>query len=77
MEQMNLTHLRQHLYKVVDEVIATGNPQFLERKGYRLKIVLESSPKRLDRLTPHADVTDDPDSLAQLSVYEWHDDLPS
>jgi hypothetical protein len=35
-----MTALRSNLFKIVDEIIETGNPVVLERKGYRLKIVI-------------------------------------
>ena len=41
MRPMSLTALRNNLFKIVDEVIKTGNPVELERKGHRLKIVIE------------------------------------
>ncbi len=36
MRPMSLTALRNNLFKIVDEVIKTGNPVELERKGHRL-----------------------------------------
>ena len=47
-DALNATQLRARLYRVLDEVIATGQPQRLVRKGHSLLITLESSPRRLD-----------------------------
>ena len=37
---MPLTYLWQNLYKVVDQVIDTGEPVTIERNGVKLNIVL-------------------------------------
>ena len=49
MRPMSLTALRNNLFKIVDEVIKTGNPVELERKGYRLRIVMEAKKSKLDK----------------------------
>jgi len=70
---ISLTALRNNLFKIVDQIIRTGNPVFLERKGQRLKIVLEEKKSKLDNLKPHDCITGDPDDLVQLKVGEWHE----
>jgi len=71
-EALNATQLRARLYGVLDEVIATGRPQRLVRKGHTLLISLESSPHRLDLdALPRRRATDlSPEELADLS---WED----
>ena len=71
-EAMNATQLRAQIYRVLDEVIATGQPQRLVRKGHRLLITLESAPRRLDLDgLPRRKATDlSPEELAALS---WDD----
>ena len=73
MRPITLTALRNNLFKIVDQVIQTGNPVFLERKGQKLKIVLEEKKSKLDNLKPHNCVTGDPDDLVQVKVGEWHE----
>ena len=41
MASLSLTALRNNLFKIVDEIIKTGNPVEIERNGHRLKIVLK------------------------------------
>ena len=71
MEKMSLTALRNQLFKVVDEVIRTGVPAVIERKGHRLKIVLEEKKNKLDNLESHDCIVGDPDELVALKVGEW------
>ena len=46
------TVLRKNIYAVLDEVLETGNPVEIERKGRRLRIVPDKGISRLDRLEP-------------------------
>ena len=71
MTSMSLTSLRGKLFKVVDEVIRTGIPAQIERKGHRVKIVLEAKKSKLDNLKPHDCIVGDPDNLIALKVAEW------
>jgi PHD/YefM family antitoxin component YafN of YafNO toxin-antitoxin module len=41
MTPISLTALRSQLFKIVDRVIETGIPVEIERRGHKLKIVLE------------------------------------
>jgi hypothetical protein len=62
--------LRQNLYRVLDEVLETGEPVIIDRKGRRLKIMLEA-PRRPELLEPHADyIVGDPDDLIHV---DWSD----
>ncbi len=73
MGPISLTALRNNLFKIVDEVIKTGNPLELERKGHRLKIVLEAKKSKLENLKPHDCIVGNPDELIDLKVAEWHE----
>jgi hypothetical protein len=73
MRPLSLTALRASLFKIVDEVIQTGNPVELKRKGHRLKIVLEERKSKLDNLKPHDCIVGDPDDLVDLKLAEWHE----
>ncbi|MEJ2282145.1 MAG: type II toxin-antitoxin system Phd/YefM family antitoxin [Desulfobacterales bacterium] len=73
MRPISLTALRNNLFKIVDQVIETGNPVLLERKGQKLKIVLEEKKSKLDNLKSHNCITGDPDDLVQVKVGEWHE----
>ena len=73
MRPMSLTALRNNLFKIVDEVIKTGNPVELERKGHHLRIVMEAKKSKLDNLKYHDCIVGNPDELIDLKVAEWHE----
>jgi len=70
---MSLTSLRNNLFKIVDEVIKTGNPVEIERNGHRLKIILEEKKSKLNNLKPHDCIVGDPDDLVHMKVAEWRE----
>ena len=45
----------------------------MERKGHRLKIVIEEKKSKLDNLKPHDCIVGNPDDLIDLKVAEWHE----
>jgi hypothetical protein len=73
MRPISLTALRNNLFKIVDQVIQTGNPVLLERKGQKLKIILVEKKSKLDNLKSHNCITGDPDDLAHVKVGEWNE----
>ncbi len=70
---MSITALRQQLFKVVDQVIATGVPVEIERRGYRVKIVLDEKKSKLANLKTHDCIVGDPDDLLSLDMAEWNE----
>jgi hypothetical protein len=73
MAPMSLTKLRSQLFKVVDELIRTGIPVEIERKGHKLKIVLDKKKSKLENLKTHDCIVGDPDALVHVKVAEWRD----
>ena len=71
MTPISLTALRSQLFKIVDRVIETGMPVEIERKGHKLKIVLEEKKSKLDNLQRRKCIVGDPDDLIDLEVGEW------
>ncbi len=70
---MNASKLREQIYRVLDEVLETGVPVEIERKGRKLMISVADSSRKLDRLVerPGA-VTGNPDDLVTLDwSHEW------
>ena len=68
--------LRANLYRLLDEVLETGVPLEIERKGRRLRILADDPPSKLDRLVPHpGTIVGDPDGIVEIdwSVY-WNPD---
>ncbi len=71
---MSLTasKLRENIYRVLDEVLATGVPVIIERNGRRLRIVAEDAPDKLDRLISRPElIVGDPDDLVDI---DWADE---
>jgi len=71
---MSLTALRQQLFTVVDQVIATGVPVEISRKGYVVKIVLENKKSKLENLVSHDCILGDPEELVKLTAAEWNEE---
>lgn len=69
--------LRQNIYRLLDEVVETGQPLVIERKGHRLKVVCQDEGSKLERLVRHDCVVGDPEELVHLDWSgEWQHDLP-
>lgn len=64
MAHMNATKLRTNLYAVLDEVLETGKPVEIIRKGRRLRIVPDQPVRKTDNLVPHPGTLDDPEAIA-------------
>ena len=68
------TDLRKHIYAILDEILETGKPVEIERKGRRLRIVAVSESHPLDQLPEIPDLikgnADDLDSIHWDS--EWN-----
>ena len=71
MGSISLTALRSNLFKIVDEIIKTGNPVEIERNGHRLKIVLEENRSKLANLKPRDCIVGNPDDLIQIRHAIW------
>lgn len=48
--KLTASKLRENIYRILDQVLQTGKPVEIKRKGETLKIVAESSPKKTSRL---------------------------
>ena len=65
MRKLSATKLRESLYAVLDDVLRTGIPAVIERKGRRIRIVVDS-PGRLDRLERHDAIVGSVDDLVHI-----------
>ncbi len=64
--------LRENIYRILDEVLLTGEPVEIERNGRRLRIIADDAPGRLDRLVRRDDVVvGDSDDFVHL---DWSDE---
>lgn len=68
---LTISKLRADIYRIVDEVLRTGQAVEVERKGRVVRIVPVSQGRRIDGLTPHPGaVVGDPEELVHL---DWSD----
>jgi hypothetical protein len=73
--RITASKLRENVYKILDQVLESGTPVEIERRGRRLRIVpADHAPgRKLDRLEPHPDaIVGDPEDLVHLDwSSEW------
>jgi len=69
----SVSKLRANLYRVLDQVLESGTPVEIERKGKLLKIVPAEQGDKLANLKPHPDYMKcDPESLVHMDwSKEW------
>ena len=68
--------LRANIYKLLDQVLESGKPLEVVRKGKLLMIVPEKQPGKMAKLVRHKCLTGDPESIVHMDWSgEWHDDL--
>ena len=69
--------LRNNIYRLLDEVVESGSPLIVERKGKRLKISGESQGSKLARLVRRDCIRTDPEALVHVDwSHEWRHDTP-
>ncbi|MGI8575307.1 MAG: type II toxin-antitoxin system Phd/YefM family antitoxin [Egibacteraceae bacterium] len=69
---LTASELRQNIYRLLDEVLETGVPLEIERKGRTLRIVPTESGSRLARLTAHPEaIVGDPQELVHIDWSEY------
>ena len=68
------SQLRQDVYRLLDQVVATGVPLEIQRKGRTLKVVPDPAPEgKLSSLTPHVCIVGDPEEIVHMDWSgEWH-----
>ena len=73
LEHMTPSRLRANLYRILDQILESGAPVEILRKGRRLRIVPEKSGK-LDLLKPHPDfIKGNPEELVHMDWSDqWH-----
>jgi antitoxin (DNA-binding transcriptional repressor) of toxin-antitoxin stability system len=67
--------LRQNVYRILDEVIETGRPVEVLRKGKVVRLVpAEPPPDKLAKLTKHPGaIVGDPEDLVRLGWLDYCD----
>jgi hypothetical protein len=71
--KLTASKLREDIYRILDLVLANGEPVEVERHGRRLRIVADDTPSRLSRLVgrPDAVVGDSEDLVHVDWSHEW------
>lgn len=69
---ISASDLRQNIYRLLDEVLETGVPLEIERRGRTLRIVPADPRSKLDRIIGRDDfIVGDPEELVHL---DWSDE---
>jgi hypothetical protein len=70
---ISASELRQNVYKLLDQVLETGVPLEIERKGHLLRLEPAEPVNKLDRLTPHPGYwIGDPDDIFHMDwLKDW------
>ncbi len=66
--RIKASKLREDLYSILDQVLETGVPVQIERRGKLLEIVCVEPPGKLDQLKPRDYLRTAPEELVHL---EW------
>jgi antitoxin (DNA-binding transcriptional repressor) of toxin-antitoxin stability system len=73
MERLKLTVLRRNLFRVVDQVLATGVPVAVDRHGKTVLLLPQDPPSRLARLPRRKLIRGDVASLPDTKVGTWRE----
>ena len=69
---INVSALRENIYRILDEVLETGLPVEIERRGKILRIAPAETRSKLDNLRPRPYLLTDPEELVHLDwSEEW------
>ncbi len=73
--QIKASNLRKDIYRLLDRVLATGEPLEIERNGQFLKVVPERQRgSKLAKLVPHNCITGDAEELVHMDwSSEWNE----
>jgi len=64
--------LRQNIYRILDEILETGQPLEIERKGRKLKIIPDEKKSKLSNLKGYNIMNCNPDELIHMDwSSEW------
>jgi len=69
---LTATKLRQNLYRILDEILDSGIPVKINRKGEILNIIPEKKKSKLERLEEHRTIIGSPESIIDVNFdSEW------
>ncbi|MEW6220542.1 MAG: type II toxin-antitoxin system Phd/YefM family antitoxin [Thermodesulfobacteriota bacterium] len=74
---VNASTLRENIYRLLDQVLETGQPLEIERRGRLLRVIPVAAPSKIARLVKHDCLRGDPEAIVHLDWSgEWEHDLP-
>lgn len=66
------SEFRQNIYNLLDQVIKTGVPLEIKRKGRTLKVIVDEKPKKLSNLKKRDILNCTPEELIETNwISEW------
>lgn len=69
---MKVSELRQNIYQLLDQVLETGVPLEIERKGQKLRITPEPLRDKLENLKRRDCLVGDPEDIVHMDwSKEW------
>lgn len=69
---LKASSLRENIYRILDQVLETGVPVEIERRGKILKIVSAEPPSKLENLKARDYLRCDPEELVEMDWSgEW------
>jgi len=69
---LTASKLRENIYRILDQVLETGVPVEVRRRGKTIRIVPGEPVSRLERLQPREYLLDGPESIVHLDwSEEW------
>jgi len=70
-EEITPTELRKNLYRILDELLNSGKPLDIIRKGHKLRIMPLEQASRIKNLEPHpGTIAGDPEDIVHC---DWSD----
>jgi len=72
--RVTASKLRENIYGILDQVLESGNPVEVIRKGKILKIVPEAKPDKLSKLKKRDYLVGDPEDIVHIDwLSEWNE----
>lgn len=69
---LTASKLRENIYRILDQVLETGIPVEVVRKGKTIRIVAADAPGKLDRLKPRDYLAEDAEGIVHVDwSEEW------
>jgi len=74
---MTASKLRANIYRILDQVLDTGIPVEIERRGLRLRLVPASAPDKFANLVDRPGFLNcDPDEIVHIDWFDQWDQEP-